>query len=55
MKGDMEVGLFHLLPRKPMRLPCHHSVAERSQTVTDMVGLSSLICGPGSLYEEIVL
>lgn len=38
-----------------MRPPCHHSVAERSQIVTDMMGLSSLVRGPGSLYEELVL
>lgn len=38
-----------------MTSPGHHSVADRSQTVTDMVGLSSLVGRPGSLYEELVL
>lgn len=58
--GDIEIGLFHLLLVLPPSQEAHeasmpHSVAERSQTVADMVGLSSLVGGPGSLYEELVL
>ena len=56
----MEMGLFHLLlvlppPQEAHETSMPHSVAERSQTVTDMVRLSSLVGGPGSLYEELVL